>query len=172
MIIIKDFIKYDNANALEVTWVNREIGLTLITVEKEIDGKIVKVEEEQEIIIDEAIQCHSYADVQMDILRTDAKKYNTSLNEYEHIIKEVEANIKPLSDEQLQEIEQNRILCIKSKAKELIELKYPTYKQMNILMSSDELQIKIMNDYILAIRNISNKAEQSNLNYDDIDWNI
>ena len=148
MITIKEFIKYDNANCIEVTW-----GETIEEVET-------------------VIHCQAYADIQMDLLRADAEKYGTSLDEYKDTIKEVESNIKPLSDEQLQEIEQNRIVCIRSKAKELIEAKYPTYKQMNILMSGDEVQIKSMNDYINKIRDISNKAEKTTLNYNEVDWNI
>lgn len=148
MATIKSFIKYDNANSIEVTWT-------------EAIGKVETV-----------IHCQAYADVQIDMLRADALKYNTPLDEYEDIIAEVEANIKPISYQQLQEIEQNRILCIKSKAKELIEAKYPTYKQMNILMSGDEVLIKSMNDYINKIRDISNKAEKTTLNYDEVDWGI
>ena len=124
MIKIKSLIKYDNANCIEVTWVE--------TIEE----------------VETVIHCQAYADVQMGMLRADAEKYGTSLDDYEDIIKEVESNVKLLSDEQLQEIEQNRIICIKSKAKELIEAKYPAYKQMNILMSNDEAQIKTMNDCI------------------------
>ena len=161
MITIKDFIKYDNANCIEVTWVDEIVLTTLNEFEDTVDT-----------IEETVIHCQAYADTQIDMLRVDALKYNTPLDEYEDIIKEVKSNVKPLSDEQLQEIEQNRIICIKSKAKELIEAKYPTYKQMNILMSNDEAQIKTMNDYISAIRDISNKAEKTTLNYDEVDWNI
>lgn len=59
-------IKYQNANALEATWVDE-------------NGAVLK--------------CHSYADVQIDMLRSDALYYGTSLADFETIIAEVEAGI-------------------------------------------------------------------------------
>ena len=77
MIAIKEFIKYNNVNCIEVTWVENN----------------------------EIIHCQAYSDVQIDMLRADAKKYNTPLDEYEHIIKEVESNIVYPTPEEIAEQE-------------------------------------------------------------------
>ena len=81
MIAIKSLIKYDNANAIEVTWVE--------TIEE----------------VETVIHCQAYADVQIDLLRADAEKYGTSLDEYEDIIKEVESNIVYPTPEEIAEQE-------------------------------------------------------------------
>ena len=78
MITIKSLIKYDNANCIEVTWVE--------TIEE----------------VETVIHCQAYADVQMDMLRLDAEKYGTSLDEYEELIAEVESNIVLPSEEEIQ----------------------------------------------------------------------
>lgn len=70
-----------------------------------------------------------------------------------------EANIKRIKD-------------IKAKAKELILAKYTDEQQRNILMSLDSENISNMKDYILNIRNISNEAEASSLEVEDIDWKL
>lgn len=62
-------IKYDNANVLEATWY------------EEVDE------------VKQQVHCQAYADVQLDMLRRDSKKYGTSLDEYETLLAEVEANI-------------------------------------------------------------------------------
>ena len=77
MITIKSLIKYDNANCIEVTWVENN----------------------------EIIHCQAYSDVQIDMLRADALKYNTPLDEYEDIIAEVEAGIVLPTDEEIAEQE-------------------------------------------------------------------
>ena len=81
MITIKSLIKYDNANCIEVTWVE--------TIKE----------------IETVIHCQAYADVQMDMLRADALKYNTPLDEYEDIITEVEVNIVYPTPEEIAEQE-------------------------------------------------------------------
>ena len=78
MIKIKSLIKYDNANCIEVTWVE--------TIEE----------------VETVIHCQAYADVQMDMLRADAEKYGTSLEEYKELIAEVESNIVLPSEEEIQ----------------------------------------------------------------------
>ena len=86
MIIIKSLIKYDNANCIEVTWVE--------TIEE----------------VETVIHCQAYADVQMDMLRADAEKYGTSLEEYKELIAEVESNIVLPSEEEIQaEIQANLV---------------------------------------------------------------
>ena len=81
MITIKSLIKYDNANCIEVTWVE--------TIEE----------------VETVVHCQAYADVQMDMLRADADKYGTSLDEYEELIAEVEAGIVLPTDEEIAEQE-------------------------------------------------------------------
>ena len=86
MITIKELIKYDNANCIEVTWVE--------TIEE----------------VETVIHCQAYADVQMDMLRADAEKYGTSLEEYKELIAEVESNIVLPSEEEIQaEIQANLV---------------------------------------------------------------
>lgn len=70
------------------------------------------------------------------------------------------------------EIEAQRVTSIKNKAKEVIEEKYPLYKQNNILMSGVTADISSMNQYITNIRNISNDAESKGTVLVDINWGI
>jgi hypothetical protein len=62
-----NIIKYDNANALEATWLDAE------------GNQIASI---------------AYADTQMDLLRSDVTKYGGSLKGYESLIAEVEAKIQ------------------------------------------------------------------------------
>ena len=78
MITIKSLIKYDNANYIEVTWVE--------TIEE----------------VETVIHCQAYADVQMDMLRADADKYRTSLVEYQELIAEVESKAVYPTEEEIQ----------------------------------------------------------------------
>ena len=71
-----------------------------------------------------------------------------------------------------EEIEAQRIASIKVKANELIEEKYPLYKQNNILMSGITADIANMNQYITNIRNTSNEAETNGTALKDINWGI
>lgn len=61
-------IKYTNANALEATWTDED---------------------------DKQVHCQAYADVQMDMLRSDVARLGGDLTEYESLLAEVEANIQP-----------------------------------------------------------------------------
>ena len=74
MITLKQVIRYPDTNSVEVTWVDE-------------DAKTVK--------------CHSYADVQMDILRADL---GADVAEYEELIALVESNIKPVTPPTLSEL--------------------------------------------------------------------
>lgn len=69
MIILKSLIHDQATNWVEATWVNEN---------------------------DFQIKCHSYADVQMDMLRADAAELGTSLDDYVDTIAKVEAGIKPI----------------------------------------------------------------------------
>lgn len=63
-----NIIKYNNANALEATWLDAE------------GNQIASI---------------AYADVQMDLLRADVSKYGGDLSDFEVLIAEIEANIQP-----------------------------------------------------------------------------
>lgn len=67
------------------------------------------------------------------------------------------------------EIEAHRIQAIKSKASELINSKYPDYKQLNIIRVGGA-ELELMSAYIDSIREISNKAEQDGTKVEDIQW--
>lgn len=71
---LKQVIKYDNANAIEATWVDEN---------------------------DVVIKCHSYADVQMQMFRDDVAELGGNISEYEELIALVESNIKPVEPEPL-----------------------------------------------------------------------
>jgi len=174
-----ELIKYDNANCLEATW--KEVITTIQEVEKEIevDGVLTKKLVQIEVQIEVQAACVAYTDVQIDLLRADALKYGTSLNEYEDLITEVEANIYVLTDEELVliavENERQRISAIKSKAGEIITSKYSIIKQLNIsnLLDgySEEDKTKMI-VFINSIRAISNKAELKGTALEDIDWGV
>jgi hypothetical protein len=101
--ILKQVIKYDNANAIEATWVDRtvtpqaEVPETPAVLDEE--GNIitpsVPAYTPEDVVIETVIKCHSYADVQMDMFRADALELGTPLTEYEEMIALVEANIVP-----------------------------------------------------------------------------
>ena len=84
MIKLSKLIKYENANALEATWVEVE----QITTTDE-DGNEVVTDKET------PIKCHAYDGSQMDMLRADALELGTPPTEYEALIAEIEANIVP-----------------------------------------------------------------------------
>lgn len=63
-----NIIKYDNANALEATWLDAE-GKQIASV--------------------------AYADSQIDLLRADVVKYGGDITPFEALIADVEANIQP-----------------------------------------------------------------------------
>ena len=68
-----------------------------------------------------------------------------------------------------EEIEIQRIQAIKSKASELITLKYPDYKQLNIIRVGGS-ELDAMTAYIDGIRAISNEAEQDGTKVENVQW--
>ena len=74
-----------------------------------------------------------------------------------------------------EELNQQRISLIKRKCGDIIESKYPLYKQLNITNLLDgytqEDKTKMIN-FINSIRAISNKAELEGTAIDDIEWVI
>ena len=68
-----------------------------------------------------------------------------------------------------EEIEIQRIQAIKSKAGELINSKYPDYKQLNIIRVGGA-ELDAMTAYIDRIRAISNEAESNGIKVEDVQW--
>lgn len=68
-----------------------------------------------------------------------------------------------------EEIEIARIQAIKQKASELINSKYPDYKQLNIIRAGGA-ELEAMCAYIDSIREISNQAEQDGIKVEDVQW--
>lgn len=62
-----------------------------------------------------------------------------------------------------------RIQAIKSKAGELINSKYPDYKQLNIIRIGGA-DLGAMTAYIDGIRAISNEAERNGTKVEDVQW--
>lgn len=69
------------------------------------------------------------------------------------------------------EIETQRVFSIKSKSGQLIEEKYPTYKQLNIIRVGG-VDLETMSNYIDKVRSISNEAEKNGTKLEDIVWEI
>ena len=67
------------------------------------------------------------------------------------------------------EIDLRRIQSIKSKAGELINSKYPDYKQLNIIRVCGA-ELDAMTAYIDGIRAISNEAESNGTKVEDVQW--
>ena len=67
--------------------------------------------------------------------------------------------------------EEQRIQSIKTKAAELIRNKYPDYKQLNIIRVGG-VELEEMTAYIDGIRAISNEAEKSGTQVEDIQWEL
>lgn len=175
MITIKEFKKYENANAIEVTWVEEEIKTISIIVEKEIDGEIQRVKENKDITAETIIHCQSFSDSQIDLLRQTAKDFNTTFTkEQEKIIADVIANIVLPTKEELEELkaenEKQRILSIKQEAGRIIKSKYPIEWQLN----HPRVDATYENEYawIDNIRAISNNAEINGTSLENIDWDI
>ena len=87
MVKLSKLIKYDNANALEATWVEVDEVEQITTTDE--DGNETTTDKEA------IVKCHAYDGTQMDMLRADSAELGTPLDEYEALIAEVEANIVP-----------------------------------------------------------------------------
>jgi len=115
--ILKQVIHYHETNSVEATWVTQEqlpdtevpeaFGPTTRNEAGEIiPGELIPAHVVPGRIKETVVRCHSYADVQMDMLREDIKQFGGDVAEYESLIKQVEAGIKPPappSPEQLRE---------------------------------------------------------------------
>jgi len=113
MIILKQVIHYTDTNSVEATWTQDDV----------------------------VIKCHSYADVQMQMLRDDAKELGTPLDEYKVLITFVIANIKPAP-----EVKINRIPVIQA---ELVAL---DFKKIRPLSEGDTKYLAELNAQAIALR--------------------
>ncbi len=171
MITIKEFFKYENANNIEVTWIEEKQE---IFIRKElIESKEVDVEDTK--TIKTTVLCQSFSDDQIDLLRQTAKDFNTIFTkEQEKIIADVIANIVLPTQQELEAIaienEKQRVLLIKQEAGRIIESKYNIYWQLN----HPRLDATYADEYqwIDNIRDIGNKAELEGTALENIDWGI
>jgi hypothetical protein len=97
MSILKQVIHYPDTNSVEATWVDRTITpQTEVPAVLDEEGSITTpAYTPEDVITDLVIRCHSYADVQMDMFRSDIASYGGDVSEYETLIATVEANIQP-----------------------------------------------------------------------------
>lgn len=106
MSILKQVIHYTDTNTIEATWVDRiqlpdvEVPESFGPTTRGEDGSIIPGELIPAYVVkgglqDTQVKCHSYADVQMDMLRADAKELGTDLTEHEALIALVESRIVP-----------------------------------------------------------------------------
>lgn len=82
--ILKQVIRYPETNSVEATWIERTVT-PAVGVEGEEGYQPEQVTEVQ-------VRCHSYADVQMDMLEADL---GADAAQYAELIATVRANIKP-----------------------------------------------------------------------------
>lgn len=79
---LKQVIKYDNAVAIEATWVDvKTIGVA------DSDNPTLLVTKE----VERVVRCHAYSGDQMQMFRDDVAQYGGNIAEYEPLISEVEA---------------------------------------------------------------------------------
>lgn len=91
--------------------------------------------------------------------------YKHSEDCVEITLEEVQELLSPSKEE----LEIQRIQAIKSKAGELINSKYPSYKQLNVLRVGGA-ELEAMTAYIDGIRTISNEAESNGTKVEDVQW--
>jgi hypothetical protein len=102
--ILKQVIKYTNANAIEATWVERATLPDVIIPANQAlfdaDGNVVTEAIPEQILTNQfsevVVKCHSYADVQMQMFRDDVAAYGGDITQYEALIAEVEAAHVPV----------------------------------------------------------------------------
>ena len=93
--ILKQVIKYDNAVAIEATWVEQEITQA-VGIEGEEGYQPEQVKET-------VIKSTAYAGNQMDLFRADVAQYGGNIAEYEALIAEIESEFvsEPSPDPQI-----------------------------------------------------------------------
>ena len=86
---------------------------------------------------------------------------------------EVKTNFQAYLDSKrdLVKEEEDRIRALKMKAGIIIEQKYPTWKQLNIMREGSEQDNQDMNVFISKVRQLSNQAEKDGLWSNQVEWN-
>lgn len=171
MIAIKNFFKYENANAIEVTWVETKQENF---IKKEIvDDKEIETADAE--TVETIIHCQSFSDKQIDLLRQTASQFETVLTtEHEEIIADVIKNIVLPTEEEIKAIEaekeKQRILSIKAEAGRIIESRYSIIWQLN----HPRIDIAYASEYawIDNIRDTSNEAEINGIALENINWGV
>jgi hypothetical protein len=103
MIILKQVKHYPDTNSVEATWVDRtiapdtEVAEELLPDTTDVEGnitlgKVIPAHIVPGTVTEVQVKCHSYADVQMDMLRADL---GADAAEYADLIAQVEANQIP-----------------------------------------------------------------------------
>ena len=85
--ILKQVIKYDNAVAIEATWVEQEITPTV--------GNEGEEGYQPEQVKETVIKSTAYAGNQMDLFRADVAQYGGDISLYEDLIAQIEADFVP-----------------------------------------------------------------------------
>lgn len=104
--ILKQVVHFPDTNSVEATWVTREqlpdievpesFGPTTRAEDGTIvPGEVIPAHVVQGGIKETVARCHSYADVQMDMLRADLAEFGGDVAEHEALIAQVEAGIVP-----------------------------------------------------------------------------
>lgn len=142
MIKIKSFI-LDETNWLEATWIDEVI--TTQKVEKEVDGVVTELEEIN--TTETQVHCESYSGhpEHIQMLRNKAAEFETSLDEYEDLIKQAEnAYVAPTEAELL--IEANKAKLAEAYAyltsTDWVTSKYIDVVTINKTMTDEEFNAK------------------------------
>jgi hypothetical protein len=117
--ILKQVIKYDNANGIEATWVVRvqlpdvEVPETPAVLDEkgEVVTPAVPAHTEPGGVQETVVKCQSYADVQMQMFRDDVAEFGGDISEYKDLIAEVEAGIVPPPPPTSEEITAEIMAC-------------------------------------------------------------
>lgn len=132
----------------------------------------------------EIIHCESFGDSDeyIDVLNQICNKLDTPLSEKEkEVLMEQKANryiptseeVKQQKQEENKKLEEIRILSINSKSNQIIESKYPIYKQNNIMLlltPYTEIDLEDMKMFMETVRGIAKNAKENNIAFDEIDW--
>lgn len=106
MIVLKQIIHFPDTNSVEATWVDRTVladvfipasqSPSIIAPDgAEIPGEITPEQVIPGEVVEVTVKCHSYADVQMSMLRADMAELGGG--DYDELIATVEAGIKPVA---------------------------------------------------------------------------
>ena len=93
MITLKEIKRYPDTNSVEATWVDRTERIVDVPAAYTEDGELITEAHTDIEIVDVVLRCHSYDQVQMDMLAADL---GDDLADNQAIIDEVLANQEPL----------------------------------------------------------------------------